>query len=168
MSAYVNWNATKSTRIYANMNGQWQYFSDGKDLSNRGWNMYLSGGIQQSLPKEWRISLNVFTMTPGITLQGRGTSYTSYGININKSFLNKRLTISAFASNFLKKYMEYKNTTASTDFIQKSVSKYDNQRFGISLSYRIGELKASVKKAARSISNDDVKGGGGGNASGGQ
>lgn len=162
LSAYVNWNATKSTRIYANMNGQWQYFSDGKNLSNRGWNMYLSGGIQQSLPKEWRISLNVFTMTPGITLQGRGTSYTSYGININKSFLNKRLTISAFASNFLKKYMEYKNTTSSTDFIQKSVSKYDNQRFGISVSYRIGELKASVKKAARSISNDDVKGGGSG------
>lgn len=162
LSAYVNWNATKSTRIYANMNGQWQYFSDGKNLSNRGWNMYLSGGIQQSLPKEWRISLNVFTMTPNITLQGRGTSYTSYGININKSFLNKRLTISAFASNFLKKYMEYKNTTSSTDFIQKSVSKYDNQRFGISLSYRIGELKASVKKAARSISNDDVKGGGSG------
>lgn len=166
MSAYVNWNATNSTRIYANMNGQWQYFSDGKDLSNRGWNMYLSGGLQQSLPKDWRISLNVFTMTPNITLQGRGASYTSYGININKSFLKKRLTISAFASNFLKKYMEYKNTTSSTDFIQKSVSKYDNQRFGISLSYRLGELKASVKKAARSISNDDVKGGG--NGSGGK
>lgn len=166
LSAYVNWNATKSTRIYANMNGQWQYFSDGKDLSNKGWNMYLSGGIQQSLPKEWRISLNVFTMTPGITLQGRGTSYTSYGININKSFLKKRLTISAFASNFLKKYMEYKNTMSSADFIQKSVSKYDNQRFGISVNYRLGELKASVKKAARSISNDDVKGGG--NGSGGK
>ncbi|WP_298453775.1 outer membrane beta-barrel family protein [uncultured Prevotella sp.] len=166
LSAYVNWSATKSTRIYANMNGQWQYFSDGKDLSNRGWNMYLSGGIQQSLPKEWRISLNVFTMTPGITLQGRGTSYTSYGININKSFLKKRLTISAFASNFLKKYMEYKNTMSSADFIQKSVSKYDNQRFGISVNYRLGELKASVKKAARSISNDDVKGGG--NGSGGK
>lgn len=30
----------------------------------------------------------------------------------------------------------------------------------MSISYRIGELKASVKKAARSISNDDVKGGG--------
>lgn len=161
LSAYVNWNATNSTRIYANMNGQWQYFSDGKDLSNRGWNMYLSGGLQQSLPKDWRISLNVFTMTPGITLQGRGTSYTSYGININKSFLKKRLTISAFASNFLKKYMEYKNTMSSADFIQKSVSKYDNQRFGISVNYRLGELKASVKKAARSISNDDVKGGGG-------
>ena len=56
--------------------------------------------------------------------------------------------------------MEYKNTTSSTDFIQKSVSKYDNQRFGISISYRLGELKASVKKTARTINNDDVKSGG--------
>ena len=39
--------------------------------------------------------------------------------------------------------------------------------FGVSVSYRIGELKASVKKAARSISNDDVKGGGGGGNAGG-
>ena len=31
----------------------------------------------------------------------------------------------------------------------------------MSISYRIGELKASVKKAARSINNDDVKGGSG-------
>lgn len=37
----------------------------------------------------------------------------------------------------------------------------------MSISYRIGELKASVKKAARSISNDDVKGGGGTQGGGG-
>jgi hypothetical protein len=35
-----------------------------------------------------------------------------------------------------------------------------NQSFSLSISYRIGELKASVRKAERSISNDDVKGGG--------
>ena len=44
-----------------------------------------------------------------------------------------------------------------TGFMQENWSKYSRQRFGISISYRIGELKASVKKAARSISNDDVK-----------
>jgi hypothetical protein len=38
----------------------------------------------------------------------------------------------------------------------------------MSISYRIGELKASVKKAARSISNDDVKGGGGTQGGGGE
>ena len=42
------------------------------------------------------------------------------------------------------------------------------QRFGVSVSYRIGELKASVKKAARTISNDDVKSGGGDSVGGGE
>jgi hypothetical protein len=41
------------------------------------------------------------------------------------------------------------------------------QRFAVTVSYRIGELKASVRKAERSISNDDVKSGGG-NSGGGE
>ena len=48
------------------------------------------------------------------------------------------------------------------NFISKSSSKYPSRYYGFSISYRLGELKASVKKAARSIDNDDVKGGGGG------
>ena len=38
--------------------------------------------------------------------------------------------------------------------------RYPSRRFGIGVSYRIGDLKAKVKKTARSIENDDVKGGG--------
>ena len=52
------------------------------------------------------------------------------------------------------------------NFLSKSSSRYQSRSFGISLSYRIGELKASVKKA-RSINNDDVKGGGGQGGQGG-
>ena len=48
------------------------------------------------------------------------------------------------------------------NFWQESSYRYSRQRFGMSISYRIGELKASVKKAARTIENDDVKGGDGG------
>ena len=90
-------------------------------------------------------------------LQGKGSSYFDYGLSINKSFFDKRLSLSAFASNFLKKYMKNTDTLEGVGFMQENWSKYSRQRFGISISYRIGELKASVKKAARSISNDDVK-----------
>ena len=38
-------------------------------------------------------------------LQGKGSSFFDYGLSVNKSFLDKRLTLSAFASNFFKKYM---------------------------------------------------------------
>ena len=94
-------------------------------------------------------------------LQGKGSSFIDYGLSVNKSFLKKRLTLSAFASNFFKKYQRPTTTIEGIGFIQESWNKYTRQRFGLSVSYRIGELKASVKKASRSISNDDVKSSGG-------
>lgn len=160
LNAYANYNPFTSTRIYANMFGSWQYLSDGNGLSNRGWNMFASGGAQQTLPKDWRISLNCWGQTPWISLQGKGSGFFGYGLNVTKQLLKKRLTLSVYANNFFKKYMDYDNTTSSTAFMQRSWSRYVQQRFGFSVSFRIGELKASVRKAERTISNDDVKSGG--------
>ena len=168
VSAYVNWNATPRTRIYMNMSGDYSYMEGSEGMRNDGWSLFAYGGAQQTLPHDWRISLNVFGQTPWIMLQGKGSSFFDYGLSVNKSFLNKRLTLSAFASNFFKKYMDQSSTTEGAGFIRESSYKYSRQRFGISVSYRIGELKASVKKAARTISNDDVKSGGSGFGGGGE
>ena len=161
LSGYVNYNPFTTTRIYANIFGTWQYITDGAELSNRGWNMFAYGGVQQTLPKDWRISVNVFGQTPWVSLQSRGGSYLQYSFNVSKSFLKKRLTISAYASNPFKKYKVNETTMETAGFAQESFYKYNQQSFGVSVSFRMGELKASVKKAERSISNDDVKGGGG-------
>ena len=160
LSAYANYNPFTSTRIYVNMYGGWTYLSDGGSLSNHGWNMYASGGVQQTLPKDWRISLSIWSQTPWISLQGKGSGFFGYGLNVTKQFLKQRLTLSVYASNFFKKYMRYTDTTSGPTFTQRSWSRFVQQQFGLSVSFRIGELKASVKKAERTISNDDVKEGG--------
>lgn len=167
LSGYVNWNATSNTRIYANLYGNYTYMEGANGLKNDGWNLFAYGGAQQSLPHDWRISLNIYGQTPWIMLQGKGSSFFDYGLSVNKSFLNKRLTLSAFASNFFKKYTSPTSSIEGVGFTQDSWNRYTRQRFGVSVSYRIGELKASVKKAARTISNDDVKGGGGEGGGGG-
>ena len=168
LSGYVNWNATSNTRIYANLYGNYTYMEGANGLKNDGWNLFAYGGAQQSLPHDWRISLNIYGQTPWIMLQGKGSSFFDYGLSVNKSFLNKRLTLSAFASNFFKKYTSPTSSIEGVGFTQDSWNRYTRQRFGVSVSYRIGELKASVKKAARTISNDDVKGGGGEGGGGGE
>ena len=152
VNGYVNWNATPRTRIYMNMSGNYSYLEGSEGMRNDGWSLFAYGGAQQTLPHDWRISLNVFGQTPWIMLQGKGSSFFDYG----------------FASNFFKKYMDQSSTTEGSGFIRESNYKYSRQRFGISVSYRIGELKASVKKAARTISNDDVKSGGSGSGGGGE
>ena len=168
LSGYVNWNATSNTRIYANLYGNYTYMEGANGLKNDGWNLFAYGGAQQSLPHDWRISLNIYGQTPWIMLQGKGSSFFDYGLSVNKSFLNKRLTLSAFASNFFKKYTSPTSSIEGVGFTQDSWNRYTRQRFGVSVSYRIGELKASVKKAARTISNADVKGGGGEGGGGGE
>lgn len=159
LNGYVNWNATSNTRLYLNINGSYVYIKGAENLKNDGWTMFAFGGIQQTLPKDWRISLNLMGQTPWIMLQGKGSRFFDYSLSVNKSFLKKRLTLSAYASNFFKKYKRNSSHLEDVNFVQDSYNRYTRQRFGFSISYRIGELKASVKKATRSISNDDVKGG---------
>ena len=164
LSGYVNWNASPKTRVYMNLWGNYSRMeSPSQGLKNSGWNLFAYGGVQQTLPLEIRLSINVMGSTPYVSLQGKGSSYYDYSISVNRSFLKeKRLTVSAFAGNFFKKYMMNKNMVNGDNFWQESAYRYSRQRFGMSISYRIGELKASVKKAARTIENDDVKGGDGG------
>lgn len=167
LSAYVNWNATRDTRIYANLFGGYTSLKGAEGLENDGWNLFAFGGAQQTFKHDWRLSVNVFGQTPWIMLQGKGSSFFSYSVNLNKSFLNRRLSLSAFASNFFQKYNKFESHIEGQGFLQDSWNKYPQMRFGFSVSYRIGELKASVKKAARTITNDDVKSGGSSTGAGG-
>lgn len=173
LSGYVNWNASPKTRIYMNMYGGynvWKRPGKGKyteELKNTGWRGFVYGGIQQTFPWELKASLNVTGVTPRTTLQGRESSYFDYSMNVNRSFLDKRLTISVYAGNIFKKYRTYSDITKGAGFMMNSSYRYSQQRFGVNISYRIGELKAGVKKAARTINNDDVKGGEGGSNGGG-
>ncbi|MDD3038330.1 TonB-dependent receptor [Bacteroides sp.] len=159
LNLFLNWNATSKTRIY--MNGRGDYTdlrSEAQGLHNYGWNASVHGGIQHTLPWKIRLSLNAGGRTPNISLQGKGSGFQYYSFGINRSFLKEeRLTLNVYCSNIFEKYRHFDNHTEGINFISKSSSKYPSRYFGFSLSYRIGELKASVKKAARTINNDDVK-----------
>ena len=165
LNAYVNWNASKNTRVYMNSRLRYTDMNDGGTLSNCGWALFAYGGAQQTLPKDWNISCNLYAYTPSIMLQGRGSSYSNYSISIQKSWMKKRLNLTLSASNFFKKYKTFDYRTTDTYFEAANWSRNVSQRFSLTVSYRIGELKASVRKAERSISNDDVKSGGGNSGS---
>lgn len=47
-----------------------------------------------------------------------------------------------------------------TDTNSSTITRVPMRYYGLNISWRFGELKAQVKKAARSINNDDLKSGG--------
>lgn len=170
LSLWMNWNPGNKTRISINASGAYSDFkSDVLDTRNSGFNGNMFGNIQQTLPWDMQLSIYGGGGTPYITLQGKGSSYYYYGLNLSKSFLKeKRLRLSLYGSNIFNKYNTYSSETITDTFSSWSKNKYYNMSYGISISWRFGELKTQVKKTARSINNDDMKSGGNSGSGGGQ
>lgn len=171
LSLWMNWNPGSKTRISVNASGMYSdYKSNEPELkvSNSGFNGNLFLNAQQTLPWELRFSLYGGGSTPNVSLQGKGSSYSYYGFSLSRSFLKeKRLTVSVNTSNLFHKYMKFKNETVTDTFRSWNEIKNQQRSFGLNISWRFGELKAQVKKTARSITNDDVKSGGNASSGGG-
>lgn len=159
-NAFINLNIFSKVRIYGNINASYVDMT-GKtgNLKNSGFQGMAYSGINYQFP--WKINTggNYFLNIGNVSLQGNTESISSYSIYMSRSFVKDRLNISLYASNFINKYNDYTSHTNSNNFNYKSVTEYPNRSFGINVSYRFGELKAQVKRVARSITNDDMKSG---------
>jgi hypothetical protein len=56
-------------------------------------------------------------------------------------------------------HMNYTSYTDRGDYVGKSKSRWVSRLFTLSVSYRFGSLKASVKKTGTTIENSDMEGG---------
>ena len=81
------------------------------------------------------------------------------GISLNKSFFDKKLTVSLSCNNPFWKTIKMESNTADDTFNMKTVSYNHARDFRLSVSYRFGSLKDVIKKVKRGISNDDSMGG---------
>lgn len=162
LSLYANWQANKAIKVGVNGNLNYVYMdtNDGSGLNNEGFNYSVSINGGFTLPAEIKLTTYGGYYSPGIALQGQNSKYYYYGMSLGRDFLKKRLNVSLYARNpFLEKNY-YSDYTETTDYRANSKYSYKPQSFGISVSYRFGELKDEIKKVQKTIENDDVKGGG--------
>lgn len=159
LDTYLNWNVTTSTQVNLHAAGSYSnYRANETGDRHKGYagNAFVS--VRQNLP--WKLQLSAFGGggVGDITLQGRGSNYRFYSLSLKRSFLKAdRMTVSLQAGGFIGRYLTFTNEERTEQFYQKSSQRMDCLRLGISLRYRIGELKATVKKAGRTIENDDVQ-----------
>jgi outer membrane receptor protein involved in Fe transport len=162
LSTYLNWSPTTKLRIFGNLSGVYSELKSNNDLHlhNNGFSGNLFGGAQYTIPLDIMLNLNGFYASPNITLQGESIAYYFYSLSASKSFLKKKLTARIFVTNPFRETMEIHNKQKSPDFYYESIRHNRIRQFGVSVSYRFGEMKSQIKKARRSIQNDDqMKGG---------
>jgi hypothetical protein len=87
-------------------------------------------------------------------------SYYGYYASLQRSFLKDgRLTVRISANAPFNKYWTTEAETVNGDYRAFEKSWNHARSFTLSVTWRFGSLKASVKKAEHSIDNDDVVGG---------
>lgn len=164
ITAFVNWNASAATRLYVNGDLRYESYKSGnkgdyykKEWKNDGMTGSIYVGAQQNFTHGFRLSANGGYFLPSISLQSKGMKAYYYSLGLNKSFFKERLNLALTAANFLEKHRTYKSTT-STPYLH-TVNRYRTrvQTFAFNISWRFGNLSEKVKKASRSIRNDDVK-----------
>ena len=156
LSGFFSWNIIKGSRIYTNFKASYLSLR-AAELSNYGWTARIYGGFQQSFNHGWELSMRFFYVSPPVNLQGKGRQFITYGLGISKSFWDKKLTVNVRISNPFNKYSVFGERKQGADFSQENYFRAYRQLFGVRVTYRIGDLKASVKKAQKSIGSSDTR-----------
>lgn len=157
---YLNVNPWKSTAF--TLNGNLKY-SDLKSYRTSDHNYGFSGNffamLRQDLPWKLKFGLGAGATWGDISLQGQGSEFKYYFLNLSRSFLEEdRLTITLNGFNIFNPRQTLKNTTQTTMFrSSESYVIHGLSRISLGISWRFGKLRAVVKKTARSIENSDVK-----------
>lgn len=165
LDIFLNYSPISWMRYYLNGNVSYQKYDatgrktlngDRLDIKNQGFHgmSYLSALFM--MPKEWRASLTGgVTFTPP-TLNQAGTAYYYHSINLTKSFLKKKLDVSLKVNNPFLPYFKIRMNSQGNGY--RTFVDIERRIFsaGLSVSYRFGEMKSQIRKAERTIQNDDL------------
>ena len=159
----MQWKPFETTTLVANNNVRYEHYEN-PNLGYRthGWSDSYSLSLQQRLPLGLRLSVSAYGKmghSPSSVYYIQH-SYFDYYASLQRSFLKgDKLTVRLTANAPFNKYWVMDAETVNGDFTGFERSFNRDRSFALSVSWRFGSLKSSVKKTEHSIDNDDVVGG---------
>lgn len=161
-SLYVQWQATNTTSIMANLSASWQQFKHKSlSLSNSRWGYNAWTQIRQRLP--WKLTAEA---SGWLTNGGANSLYeiskvpfAGGSVALRRDFLKENRLSVALQGTLHKKLVQNTETVQGDSRGWANAYMNHNSRLELSLSYRFGSLRTSVKKTAKKIDNDDQIGG---------
>lgn len=135
--------------------------NNGSGLHNEGWNANASLNVDSRPWKNGNIYAYCGTYYSGVSLESSSNLYYYYSLGVSQYFLDRKLQLSVNATNPFQNSQRYTHESFNADFYRKSEYLNRSRSFRLSVRWRFGKMQTQVKKARRSIQNDDMKSGGG-------
>ena len=132
---------------------------DSRNLKNEGFNYSGSLNLRYVAWKNGTVSGYIGFYSPRIMLQGQSGSYYFSNLSLSQELFKKKLMLTASLTDPFRERMILETNLKDPSFNSKSASYMYLRMVRINLSYRFGQMKSQIKKAKRSIKNEDVKAG---------
>ena len=165
VEGYIQWKPFDNTTLIANLNfANNKYENREQQLSLRCTSLNYYIYAAQNLPWKLQLSGYIFGQL-GNSNQDVYTynePWNRYAFTLQRSFLSEdRLTVSLLACAPFHKDMYYRTRTTQGDILSNNeyVNAQNGRYLKLSVSFRFGKLKSSVKKTDTTIENDDLQGG---------
>lgn len=163
VEGYLQWKPFDHTTVVANgFVRHDNYRNPNLQLEESAWDGFYYVSVTQQLPWKLRLTLSSYGQVghEPYNVYSYFRSFYNNSAALQRSFLKEdRLTLRISTYMPFSKYQVSASVTDQGDYTACSENNYAGRRFQISLSYRFGKLKASVKKTETTIENDDVVGG---------
>ena len=133
----------------------------GRQLSNSGlvWGGNLN--VSLKLPKELQVEVSGFYRSPSQSLQGTNASYRRVQFGARKEIWKKKASVGIVISQPFSKFLAFPSEINGIGFYRSSNRAFASRSFGLSFSYRFGQLDFKQKRRPGSkINNSDQKSGG--------
>jgi outer membrane receptor protein involved in Fe transport len=162
LNVFGSWTPNLKIRWYVNANANYTDIrsTNETELKNNGFSGQVFSGLTLNLPKDLRLGANGGIFGNNIQLQTTQSSFFFYSFNVMKSLFNKKLDINLSTVNPFAASVKFTSTTKGEGFTQETTYLEPIRNVRLSATFRFGNLKTSIKKVQKSISNDDLKAGG--------
>ena len=160
----LNINITSVRNLGVSLNGQISHVwlkgtYNGQFYTNDGYtgNVFLNAGYK--FGKGFRVGFDAGYFSGDVNLQGNTSPFIYNSYTLSKTFLDKRLTLTAVMNNPYSQYYTFRSTTTTPDFYQSTYNQIFYRSFALRFNYKFGKLNSEIKKNQRGINNDDKKAG---------
>ncbi len=148
------------------LGGYGSYKAQEQGISNEGWTYNAYAGLRWNGWKDGAISANGGYYSGFRALAGKSGGLAFCSFSVSQSFLQKRLQLNLSVSNPFSKERNFVMYIVNEGYSSQVTQRDPWRQIRLGITYRFGQKESAVKKARRSINNDDVQNNGEGGSMG--
>lgn len=160
LDASAVWGVSSKTRLILNGSVGYASLSNSRmNLHNEGWQWNAVAGLQQTFPWNVKGSLYLIGSSKSYTIDGWRSGFNLLSINLSKTFLSDRLSVSAGFTSGLSKggKMNIDNYTYSSGLQTGSHIRVPILGVTVGVSYTFGNYSQKQKANKKSLDSDYIE-----------